>query len=54
MGICQTKARPEILIGNNKQISIEITSKAIKSVCKIIIKNNVENTYGTGFFMKKS
>ena len=54
MGICESKARPEILIGDNISVSIEITNKAMKSICKIIKKNNEENIYGTGFFMKKS
>ena len=42
----------KILIGDYKSVSLEITSKAMKSICKIIIKNNEGNDYGTGFFMK--
>ena len=42
----------EKLIGDNIPISIEITDKAKKSICKIIIKNNEGNGYATGFFME--
>ena len=42
----------EKLIEDNIPISIEITDKAKKSICKIIIKNNEGNSYGTGFFME--
>ena len=38
----------------NKSVQINIINKAIKSVCKIIIKSNPEDIYATGFFMKVS
>ena len=39
---------PEKYIGHNIPVPIEITIKAMKSICKITI----ENDFGTGFFMK--
>ena len=44
----------EMLVGYNIPLSVEVVSKAIKSICKITIKKNPENIYGTGFFMKIS
>ena len=36
---------------NHKPIPIDLVNKALKSVCKIIIKKNNENIFGTGFFI---
>ena len=37
-----------------KLIPINIANKVMKSICKIIIKKEENNNYGTGFFMKIS
>ena len=39
-------------LGCNKAVSIEIILEAFKSACKIIIRQNQKDIYGTGFFMK--
>ena len=40
--------------GNNKVLDTDIIFKALKSICKIIIRGNPNDIYGTGFFMKIS
>ena len=67
MGICQSttasQAKPipkkEMAIKDkngvvNIPVSMDVSNKALKSICKIIIKNNNMNIYATGFFMKIS
>ena len=56
MGMCENKSFTEkqIIISDNIPIPMDITNKVIKSICKIIIKNNGVISYGTGFFMKIS
>ena len=64
MGICESKQAPtnsfkpteekEMLMENHIALPINLVGKALKSVCKIIIKNNPQNILGTGFFMKIS
>ena len=55
MGICEKgksdNKKLELCTGN-KSIPINIAFKALKSICKIIIKTNEGNIYRTGFFMK--
>ena len=53
MGICQSKTK-EIGIKDNIPIPIDVTNKAMKSICKITIKHNGEENFATGFFMKIS
>ena len=43
----------EILMGN-KPVSMRIANEVMKSICKVIINNNEEQAFGTGFFMKIS
>ena len=40
------------LFSDNKFVPIKITNLVLKCVCKINIKRNGGNTFGTGFFMK--
>ena len=64
MGICESKQEPpnsfktteekEMIMENHITLPIYLINKAMKSVCKIIIKNNPQNILGTGFFMKIS
>ena len=64
MGICNTKEKkPELIQGINlerknselyaryKPIPISIMNKALKSICKIIVKTNKGIIFGNGFFM---
>ena len=44
----------EMLIGDNIPVPVEISNKAMKSICKITIIKYPKNIYGTGFFMKIS
>ena len=53
MGICESKI-PEMDLGRNRSIPIDVVNKIVKSVCKIIIPNKPKDFYGTGFFMKIS
>ena len=53
MGICESKKEPEMNT-RNKSFPIKVYEKAKKSVCKIIITANPNNSYATGFFMKVS
>ena len=53
MGICESKKEPEMST-RNKSFPIKVYEKAKKSVCKIIIKANPNNSYATGYFMKVS
>ena len=39
-------------LGDNIPVSIEIINKVMKSVCKIIVKNNGGSNYSIGFFME--
>ena len=53
MGICESKI-PEMDLGRNRPIPIDVVNTIVKSVCKIIIPNKPKDFYGTGFFMKIS
>ena len=46
------KIVPQLGLGCNKAVPIDIIIEAFKSVCKIIIRRNQKDIYGTGFFMK--
>ena len=63
MGICESKIEQpnsykptKVKEGIDNQITLPIylINKAMKSVCKIIIKDKPKNILGTGFFMKIS
>ena len=51
----ENERRDEIQIGDSKPVPMDIANKAMKSICKIIIKG-INNNYisGSGFFMKIS
>ena len=55
-GISQPESykKPEMNLGKNLPIPVPIIDKVSKSICKIIIKNNPKDIYGTGFFLKIS
>ena len=42
----------EMGIKDNIPVPIDVTIKAMKSICKITIKHNVKENCATGFFMK--
>ena len=44
----------EMGIKDNIPVSVDVTIKAMKSICKITIKHNVKENCATGFFMKIS
>ena len=46
--------RKEMGIKDNIPVPIDVTIKAMKSICKITIKHNVKENCATGFFMKIS
>ena len=45
---------PEMDLGRNRPIPLDVINKIVKSVFKIIIPNKTKDFYGTGFFMKIS
>ena len=53
MGICHSKTK-EVRIKENISVPIDVTIKAMKSICKITIKLNGREYFATGFFMKIS
>ena len=57
MGVCGAeKQRKDEADTGHKPVQLNIANKALKSICKIIIKsyNNIVEETGTGFFMKIS
>ena len=53
-GADTSKTKKEMGIDGNIPIPMDVSNKALKSICKIIIKHNGKKNCATGFFMKIS
>ena len=53
-GADTSKTKKEMGIDGNIPIPMDVSNKALKSICKITLKNNSTTIFATGFFMKIS